>query len=106
MGLEFNCTDLELLRIEVSSVTVEVEWNESILDDSKAILIGSLSIFSNMNFREVLCKAYYNYLLLFDPTKAEKLPIYIVFEHEIKLTPQPKKSQIYNLSVKELETLK
>jgi hypothetical protein len=106
MGLEFKCSNLEHLRIEVSSITINIEWDESILDDPEAIQIGSLSTFSNTNLREVLPPAYHKYLLLFDPTEAEKLPTRTIFEHEIKLTVDPKKGRIYKLSAKELEGLK
>jgi hypothetical protein len=86
MGLEFKCSDPEHLRIEVSAITIEVKWDKSILDDPKAIQIGSLSIFSNTNLREVWPPAYHKYLLLFEPVEVEEFLTRTVFEHKIKLT--------------------
>lgn len=106
MGLEFKFSNPKYLRVEVFSVTIEIEWDELILDDPRVIQMGSLSMLSNINLRDVLPTAYHKYLLLYHPSEAEKLPTSTVFEHKIKFTAESKKDQNYKLSAKELDTLK
>lgn len=106
IGLEFRCFDPKHLKINVSSVIIVVKWNKSILDNSKAIQIGLLLMFSNTNLRKVLPKAYPKYLLLFNLSEVENHPIHKNFEHKIKLIPGPKEERLYNLSTKELKVFK
>lgn len=91
---EFKCSDTKHLNIKVFSVIVEVELIKSISDNIDTIQIISLSKISNTNLREFISKIYGKYLLLFNSTKAEKLPTCAIFKNKIKLTNEFKKESI------------